>query len=82
MLSCRKASELIEKKLLVGLSRKEKVQLFLHTSMCEYCTRYEKQSRKLNEILKTSFQNADTIDVLSLKTDLQHLKDKIHSEIH
>lgn len=51
MLSCKKATELIEKRTLVKLSFKEKVQLRLHKSMCDACTAYEKQSRKIDELL-------------------------------
>lgn len=51
MLSCRKATGLIEKRSLVGLSWKEKVQLRLHKSMCDACTAYEKQSRLLDKFL-------------------------------
>ena len=50
VLSCKKATTLIEKKLLVKLSFKEEVQLKLHKSMCSACTAYEKQSKKIDEI--------------------------------
>jgi hypothetical protein len=36
---------------LVRLSLKEKVQLGLHKSMCDACSAYEKQSRKIDELL-------------------------------
>lgn len=51
VLSCKKATELIEKRLLIKLSFKEKVQLRLHKSMCDACTEYEKQSKKIDELL-------------------------------
>ncbi len=60
MLSCKKATELIEKKLLVKLSFKEKMQLEMHKSMCSACTTYEKQSKKLDEIFHIHFQHIDT----------------------
>ena len=43
-LSCLKATELIEKKLNFKLSFTERLQLRMHKSMCDACTRYEKQS--------------------------------------
>jgi len=43
-LSCLKATELIEKKIHFELSFSEKLQLKMHKSMCDACTRYEKQS--------------------------------------
>ena len=51
MLSCKKATELIEKKYVLALSLKEKVQLYMHKSMCDACTAYEKQSKKIDELL-------------------------------
>jgi hypothetical protein len=43
-LSCIKATGLIEKSFHFDLSRKEKMQLKMHTMMCDACKRYEKQS--------------------------------------
>lgn len=51
MLSCKKVTELIEKKSLVGLTWKEKIQFTMHTSMCNACSTYQKQSEFLDEIL-------------------------------
>ena len=51
-LSCRKATELIEKKLLMGLSFKEKTQLVIHTGMCKACKRYAGQSQELDNLIK------------------------------
>jgi len=44
MLSCVKASEMIEKKIHFNLSFREKIQLKMHKMMCKACTNYEKQS--------------------------------------
>jgi hypothetical protein len=52
MLSCRKATELIEKKLHQKLSRRERVQLKWHKSICDVCTLYEKQVVFLEKILQ------------------------------
>ena len=48
-LSCLKASQLIEKKIHFGLSFKEKIQLKLHKTMCDACSRYERQSELLEK---------------------------------
>jgi hypothetical protein len=55
MLSCRQASELVEKKLLMGLSLREKVQLKVHTSVCKICSQYEIQSTKIDNMFKKHF---------------------------
>ncbi|HNU12996.1 MAG TPA: hypothetical protein PKI55_00970 [Chitinophagaceae bacterium] len=56
LLSCKKATELIEKKSLVGLSFRERVQLNIHKSVCEACTAYEKQSIKIDELMQKHIQ--------------------------
>lgn len=75
MLSCKKATELIEKKLLVKLSFKENIQLQLHKSMCGACTTYEKQSKKLDELFHKHIisDGAEISDV----TQNEDLKEKI-----
>jgi hypothetical protein len=52
MLSCRKATELTEKKSLRGLKGTEKFQLLLHTSMCDACSLYYKQSHFIDKVLE------------------------------
>ncbi len=52
LLSCRKATELVEKKQIAGLSCKEKLQLGLHKAMCGACKNYEKQSLYIDVLLK------------------------------
>lgn len=52
MLSCKKATELIEKKSLIGISFKEKIQLRMHKSICDACTAYEKESLWLDKMLR------------------------------
>lgn len=51
MLSCKKASELIDKQSLIKLTLKEKVMLRMHTSMCDGCKAYQHQSKLLDKIL-------------------------------
>lgn len=52
MLSCKKATELMEKKGVVGLSGVEEIQLFLHTNMCDACSRYAKHSELIDKALR------------------------------
>lgn len=59
MLSCKKATELIEKRLLLKLTFKEKIQLKMHKSMCSACTAYEKQSKKLDELFHKHIDNTE-----------------------
>ena len=61
MLSCRKATELIEKKLLTKLSFREKAQLKLHKSFCDACTVYEKQSKLIDRLLSKHINKEEDI---------------------
>ena len=63
MLSCRKASELIDKKSVVRLSLRENIQLHLHTSMCAGCKAYQKQSKVLDDLLQKHLRSNDPDDV-------------------
>ncbi|MCK9422203.1 MAG: hypothetical protein M0Q38_06365 [Bacteroidales bacterium] len=70
-LSCYKATLLIEKKLQLKLSLSEKIRLILHKSMCDACTRYEKQSKLINKVLANSALKKDqTPDLTDLKKEI------------
>ena len=80
MLSCRKATELMEKKLYTGLGQTEKFQLLLHTRMCDACRLYEKQSRFMDGVLRK--QTATPNDMKApLKTLPEEVKSKIIEEL-
>ena len=79
MLSCKKATELIEKRSLVKLSFKEKVQLRMHKSMCDACTAYEKQSKKIDELLHHHIHDTGMEHTVVLKNE--SLKEKIINNI-
>ena len=71
LLSCLKATELIEKRFYFKLSFKERLQLKLHKTMCDACTNYEKQSKIIErrvEIYQKSQQN--DIDMQQLKNEI------------
>lgn len=71
LLSCLKATELIEKRFHYKLTFKEKVQLKIHTSMCKGCKAYESQSFSLEQAI----QNINIIQ--NSKRDIEKLKDSI-----
>lgn len=76
MLSCRKATELMEKRLHTRLRSIEKFQLFMHSQMCDACRSYEKQNHFMDDMLrnqsKTSYQP---------KSSLKKLPDEVKSKI-
>ncbi|MBE0638730.1 MAG: hypothetical protein IH598_09425 [Bacteroidales bacterium] len=70
-LSCIKATELIEKNFHFKLSRKEKMQLRIHTIMCDACKCYENQSAFLEKAIAASLHK-ELID-----SELKEAKEKI-----
>jgi hypothetical protein len=78
LLSCHRASKLIEKNQLGRLSYKEEVQLKIHKMMCEACRNYEKQSIFIGKILEKQYRLKEEkhypeIDLkASIKEKLKH----------
>lgn len=52
MISCRRATELTEKKLAGELTLTDNLRLLFHRSMCDACRRYGRQSQALEQILR------------------------------
>ena len=78
LLSCKKATELIEKRKIVSLTTSEKIQLKLHTSMCNACKSYEKQSDILDKALSDW---AEIEDKKSAKTLSRQAKSNIINKL-
>lgn len=57
MLSCKTASLLIEKKSIVGLSFKERIQLGMHKLVCDACRAFEKQNKYIDEWFQKFYFN-------------------------
>ncbi len=72
LLSCLKATELIEKKFHFRLTLTEKMQLEMHKLMCKACSMYEVQSEIIEEGIKKHLNNKTSGD-----TDTEKLKEKI-----
>jgi len=77
MLSCKKASELIEKKMHFPLNSIQKVQLIVHTSMCDACRSYQDQSKELDSFLENHINKTQNIS----DTQYDELTDDIKKRI-
>ena len=75
LLSCLRATELIEKKLNFKLSVKEKLQLRMHKTMCSACSNYEKQSIFLDKGISVIQEREISID------DVEQLKQSIAKKL-
>jgi hypothetical protein len=74
-LSCRKATELIEKKIHFKLSFSESVQLKIHKSLCDACTKYEKQSILIDKRIIARQEKAP------MQIDVEILKKRISDKL-
>ncbi len=77
MLSCKAATELIEKKLQHPLNPVEKIQLYFHTSMCDACKSYQKQSKELEDVMSKHVKINPSSSDISKATLSSGFKDKI-----
>ncbi len=57
MLSCVKATELMEMKENVPLGLLKTMQLHMHTAMCSGCRNYMKQTKLINQLLNKMFNS-------------------------
>lgn len=79
MISCRKATELTEKKLAGELNWKERAQLMMHRFMCAACRRYGRQSRKIDQLLR---RKTDRVSEESSNTfSAEELEKKIREKL-
>lgn len=67
MLSCVKATELMEQKELMPLDLMQKVQLRMHVAMCSGCRNYMKQTVLINKLLDRTFNSALVVDTSELE---------------
>ncbi len=75
LLSCLRATELIEKKLHFKLSVREKLQLRIHKMMCNACSNYEKQSLFIDKGISVIQEREISID------DIEQLKQTIAKKL-
>lgn len=68
MISCRLATELIEKKHRTRLSWWESMQLPLHIALCEACRQYQVQSGVLEKLFKARLHE-DASDLASVSDE-------------
>jgi len=79
MISCRKATELTEKRIHFGLTIGEFVRWRMHTALCSACRRYSKQSVIIEKALeRTVSSNSATPEVSD--SDVQKVLKKILKE--
>ena len=80
--NCKKATFLIEKKLIGRITLREQLELRIHLFGCSVCRVYQKQTIKINEMIRQLFNNAVNKETKlddGFKKDLQ---DRIEQELN
>lgn len=80
VLSCEKATFLIEKQLHTLLSPLEKLQLRTHLSLCKYCTAYKYKAIFLDKLMNDKKTMDESNDLFS-EQEVGDLKEKFKSAI-
>ena len=62
MLSCVKATQLMEMKQHVPLGVMQKIQLKMHTALCSGCRNYMKQTHLINQLLEKRFSILPSVE--------------------
>lgn len=71
--SCKKATELIEKEKIAGLSSVEKVRLKLHLSMCKECNAYKHSS----DVIDQKFTTIHHAKEATGKDEIEEMKNRM-----
>lgn len=71
MLSCRQASNLIQKNEAGTLGTMDRLRLKMHLALCKLCRQYAKQSERLSEFLEHHFKQGSERDNSAFKAKLK-----------
>ncbi len=80
-ISCKKAAELIEKKQAGYISLGDRWRLWLHIYMCSLCAVYERQSQKIQALLRVHLTR-NKKELSADKGRKEALKEKILKKIN
>jgi hypothetical protein len=67
MFSCRKTTELIDKKSVLPLAINEKIILFYHETICKTCHHYKNQSQLIDATFEKMYQEKNPSSKLSIE---------------
>ncbi|MES2377007.1 MAG: hypothetical protein V4553_10535 [Bacteroidota bacterium] len=80
--NCKRATFLIEKKLIDRLTLREIVELRIHLYGCSVCRIFDKQSALINKIVQHLFRNNDSAGQQLDNTFKQELQHRIEKELN
>jgi predicted anti-sigma-YlaC factor YlaD len=80
--NCKKATFLIEKKLIGGITLREQLELRIHLFGCSVCRIYQNQTGKINEMIHQLFHNAVNRETKLDDEFKKDLQDRIEEELN
>jgi hypothetical protein len=80
--NCRHATYLIEKKLVGRLTLRERIFLRMHLLGCDVCKLYQKQSARINEMIRQLFSGANAAEAKLDEQFKKELQDRIEDELN
>jgi hypothetical protein len=80
--NCKHATYLIEKKLIVRLTLREKVFLRIHLFGCGVCRLYQSQTQKINIMIRQLLRGSVTQDGKLDENFKKELQDRIEDELN
>ncbi|HEY4195647.1 MAG TPA: hypothetical protein VGM63_08925 [Mucilaginibacter sp.] len=80
--NCEKATFLIEKKLISKITFREKIELRIHLAGCSVCRIYQKQTGKINEMVRHLFHSAENADTHLNEDFKKDLQNRIEEELN
>ncbi|MBL0126423.1 MAG: hypothetical protein IPP83_02965 [Flavobacteriales bacterium] len=67
MLSCRKATELMERRTMEALGTLDRMQLWMHLRVCDGCRAFQKQNARIDEMMEVRDQPETSLDTTGLE---------------
>jgi hypothetical protein len=80
--NCKRATFLIEKKLVEGLTLREKMELYIHLYGCSVCRVFDKQSALINKMVLQLFKSSNDDRIRLDDTFKQELQHRIEEELN
>lgn len=80
--NCKKATFLIEKKLIGRITLREQLELRIHLFGCSVCRIYQGQTIKINEMIRQLFNNAVNKETKLDDEFKKDLQDRIEEELN
>jgi hypothetical protein len=80
--NCKKATFLIEKKLIGRITLREQLELRIHLFGCSVCRVYQKQTIEITEMIRQLFNNAVNKETRLDDEFKKDLQDRIEKELN